>query len=116
MIAALNRLVDVIDNHLTEEIDIARVATDLGTTEYHLRRMFSSLAGMPLSEYIRRRRMAVAAADVLGDDQMLDIAVRYATARPRHSVGRSDRCTVSRPAMCAETEAPFARNRSSGSA
>ena len=77
MIAALNRLVDVIDNHLTEEIDIARVATDLGTTEYHLRRMFSSLAGMPLSEYIRRRRMAVAAADVLGDDQMLDIAVRY---------------------------------------
>ena len=77
MIAALNRLVDVIDNHLTEEIDIARVATDLGTTEYHLRRMFSSLAGMPLSEYIRRRRMAVAAADVLGDEQMLDIAVRY---------------------------------------
>ena len=77
MIAALNGLVDVIDNHLTEEIDIARVATDLGTTEYHLRRMFSSLAGMPLSEYIRRRRMAVAAADVLGDEQMLDIAVRY---------------------------------------
>ncbi|HVL60673.1 MAG TPA: AraC family transcriptional regulator [Microbacterium sp.] len=77
MIAALNRLVDVIDNHLTEEIDIARVATDLGTTEYHLRRMFSSLAGMPLSEYIRRRRMAVAASDVLGDEQMLDIAVRY---------------------------------------
>jgi len=77
VIAALNRLVDVIDNHLTEEIDIARVATDLGTTEYHLRRMFSSLAGMPLSEYIRRRRMAVAAADVLGDEQMLDIAVRY---------------------------------------
>ena len=29
--------------------------------------MFSSLAGMPLSEYIRRRRMTVAAADVLGD-------------------------------------------------
>jgi AraC family transcriptional regulator len=77
VIAALNQLVDFIDTHLAEEIDITRVATDLGTTEYHLRRMFSSLAGMPLSEYIRRRRMAVAAADVLGDEQMLDIAVRY---------------------------------------
>ena len=39
--------------------------------------MFSSLAGMPLSEYIRRRRMTVAAADVLGDGDLLGIAVRY---------------------------------------
>jgi AraC family transcriptional regulator len=39
--------------------------------------MFSSLAGMPLSEYIRRRRMTVAAADVLGDGDLLSIAVRY---------------------------------------
>ena len=39
--------------------------------------MFSSLAGMPLSEYIRRRRMTVAAADVLGDGDLLGIAVRF---------------------------------------
>jgi len=39
--------------------------------------MFSSLAGMPLSEYVRRRRMAVAAADVLGDGDLLGIAVRF---------------------------------------
>ena len=77
MIAVLNRLVELVDDHLTEEIDIAGVARDLGTTEYHLRRMFSSLAGMPLSEYIRRRRMAVAAAEVLGDGDLLGIAVRY---------------------------------------
>ena len=34
--------------------ELARVAM---TSEYHFRRMFSALAGMPLSEYIRRRRM-----------------------------------------------------------
>ena len=39
--------------------------------------MFSSLAGMPLSEYIRRRRMTVAAAELLGDGDLLGIAVRY---------------------------------------
>src|SRR6476646_8552476 len=39
--------------------------------------MFSSLAGMPLSEYIRRRRMTVAVADVLGDRDLLGTAVRY---------------------------------------
>ena len=77
MIAALNRLVDVIDDRLTEEIDVDGFARSAGTTEYHVRRMFSSLAGMPLSEYIRRRRMTVAAADVLGDGGLLDIAVRF---------------------------------------
>ncbi|GAB4051864.1 AraC family transcriptional regulator [Catellatospora paridis] len=78
MISALNRLVDVVEQHLTEEIDLGGLAASLGTTEYHLRRMFSSLSGMPLSEYVRRRRMTVAAADVVrGEDDLLSIAVRH---------------------------------------
>ena len=77
MIAILNRLVDFIEEHLTEDIDIAGLTSELGTTEYHIRRMFSSLAGMPLSEYIRRRRMTVAAADVLGGRDLLGTAVRF---------------------------------------
>lgn len=77
MIAILNRVVQHVEHRLTEDIDIAALARDLGTTEYHVRRMFSSLAGMPLSEYVRRRRMTVAAADVLGSNDLLAIAVRY---------------------------------------
>ncbi|MEV4132844.1 AraC family transcriptional regulator [Dactylosporangium sp. NPDC049742] len=78
MIAALNRLVDHVEGQLTGELDVAGLAVVAGTTEYHLRRMFSSLAGMPLSEYVRRRRMTVAAADVVqGGDDLLSIAVRY---------------------------------------
>ncbi len=77
MIAELNRLVEYVEDHLTEEIDIAGLAATLGTTEYHLRRMFSSLAGVPLSEYVRRRRMSVAVADVLGDADLLSIAVTF---------------------------------------
>jgi AraC family transcriptional regulator len=78
VISALNRLVDLVEQHLTEELDVDGLARRLGTTEYHLRRMFSSLAGMPLSEYVRRRRMTIAAADVVrGDDDLLSIAVRH---------------------------------------
>ncbi|WP_313814486.1 AraC family transcriptional regulator [Glutamicibacter sp.] len=77
MIAELNRVLETIDSRLGDELDIARLAASQGTTEYHLRRMFSSLTGMPLSEYIRRRRMSVAAAEVIGEDPLLDIAVRY---------------------------------------
>lgn len=77
MIAQLNRLVELIEERLTDEIDVLELSAGLGTTEYHLRRMFSSLAGMPISEYIRRRRMTLAAADVLGSGDLLSIAVRY---------------------------------------
>ncbi|MEI5583816.1 MULTISPECIES: AraC family transcriptional regulator [unclassified Agromyces] len=77
MIGALNGLVEFIEEHLTEEIDLTGLASQAGTTEYHLRRMFSSLAGMPLSEYIRRRRMTVAASDVLAGRDLLGVAVRF---------------------------------------
>ncbi|MEJ1180944.1 MULTISPECIES: AraC family transcriptional regulator [unclassified Pseudarthrobacter] len=77
MIAVLNHVLGYIEEHLTEEIDVAGLTSGLGTTEYHVRRMFSSLAGMPLSEYIRRRRMTVAAADVLGGSDLLGTAVRF---------------------------------------
>ncbi|MFE6039419.1 GyrI-like domain-containing protein [Streptomyces sp. NPDC056452] len=78
MISALNQLVDLVEEHLVEELDVGGLAGALGTTEYHLRRMFSSLAGMPLSEYVRRRRMTVAAADVVrGEEDLLGIAVRH---------------------------------------
>lgn len=77
VISALNRLVDIVEEQLGEELEVDALARELGTTEYHLRRMFSSLAGMPLSEYVRRRRMTLAAAAVLGGDALLDVAVRY---------------------------------------
>lgn len=77
MISALNRLVDLVEEQLTDELDVSDVAVAFGTTEYHLRRMFSSLAGMPLSEYVRRRRMTVAAADVIKGSDLLSVAVRY---------------------------------------
>ncbi|WP_341999662.1 AraC family transcriptional regulator [Microbacterium sp. LWH7-1.2] len=77
MIAILNRVIELVEADLSEDVDLAGVVGSLGTTEYHVRRMFASLAGMPLSEYIRRRRMSVAAGDLLGDGEMLDIAVRY---------------------------------------
>lgn len=77
MIAELNKFLELVEERLDDDLDVTSLSTELGTTEYHLRRMFSSLAGMPLSEYVRRRRMSVAAADVLGGGDLLSIAVRY---------------------------------------
>jgi len=77
MIGDLNRLMEHVETHLAEGVDVAALAGELGTTEHHLRRMFSSLAGMSLTEYLRRRRMTVAAADVIAGRGLLDVAVAY---------------------------------------
>ena len=77
MIGILNRLVDEIEQRPGDDVDIEAFAAAAGTTGYHLRRMFTSLAGMPISAYIRRRRMTLAVADIIGDEDLLTIAVRY---------------------------------------
>jgi AraC family transcriptional regulator len=82
MIVALNAAVEAVEAQLRADpstlVDVSALASRLGTTEHHLRRMFSSLAAMPFSEYVRRRRMSLAAADlVAGCDDLLAVAVRY---------------------------------------
>ncbi|MEU7721829.1 AraC family transcriptional regulator [Streptomyces tibetensis] len=78
MLDRLNQAMDRIERDLADTVDVADLARTACTSEYHLRRMFSALAGMPLSEYIRRRRLTVAGAEVLaGDATLLEIAVRY---------------------------------------
>jgi AraC family transcriptional regulator len=78
MIGTLNALVDLVERSAGEDLDLAAFARRQGTTEYHLRRMFSALAGMPLSEYIRRRRMTLAGAELAaGAPNVLDVAVRH---------------------------------------
>ena len=77
MIAGLNQLMDYVESQLADDLDIPALAARVGTTEYHLRRMFASLAGMSLTEYVRRRRMTMAAAEVIAGEPLLDVAVRF---------------------------------------
>ncbi|MEU6074825.1 AraC family transcriptional regulator [Micromonospora sp. NPDC047074] len=93
MLERLNQAMEHIERHLDQPIEVDELARIAVTSEYHLRRIFSALAGVGLSEYIRRRRLTVAGAEVLaGERTLLDIAVRYgygsteAFARAFHAV------------------------------
>ncbi|MFJ1914199.1 GyrI-like domain-containing protein [Streptomyces sp. NPDC088147] len=78
MLERLNQAMEHIERNLGQPIEVAELARIAVTSEYHFRRLFSALAGIPLSEYIRRRRLTVAGADVLGGERtLLDVAVRY---------------------------------------
>ncbi|MFF4322850.1 helix-turn-helix domain-containing protein [Streptomyces sp. NPDC001568] len=78
MLERLNQALDHLETCLDRDIDMAEVARIAAVSEYHFRRLFSALAGMPLPVYVRRRRMTLAGAEVVaGELRLLDIAVRY---------------------------------------
>lgn len=78
MLERLNQALDHLEACLDREVDVAEAARIAAVSEYHFRRLFSALAGMPLPAYLRRRRMTLAAAEVLaGELTLLDVAVRY---------------------------------------
>lgn len=72
-----------IEEHLTEEIDYNQVAKAACCSTYHFQRMFAYMADVPLSEYIRRRRMTMAAVDLQNDDvKIIDLALKYRYSSP----------------------------------
>ena len=57
--ACLNAAMRYIEKRLFDVINFAEVARIACCSEYQFRRMFSYLAGMPLNEYIRKRRLSL---------------------------------------------------------
>ncbi|MCB5952875.1 AraC family transcriptional regulator [Enterococcus sp. BWT-B8] len=77
MLQQLNQLMDYIEQHLTEELFIEDEAKRIGLSEYHLRRTFSFIAGMPLSEYIKNRKLASANLDLVKGEKVTAVAFKY---------------------------------------
>jgi AraC family transcriptional regulator len=62
----LNAALDYLEDNLTGELDLSRAARIAACSTFHFQRMFSYLAGIPLSEYLRRRKMTAAALELAG--------------------------------------------------
>jgi AraC-like DNA-binding protein len=74
----LNKALAYIEENLAGDIDLRQVERLALCSEYHFRRMFSFLAGISLSEYIRRRRLTLAAFDLIHSDaRVIDVAIQY---------------------------------------
>ena len=74
-IERLNDAIGYIEEHLTDEIDYGQLGRIACCSSYHFQRMFAYMAGIPLSEYIRRRRMSLAAVDLQGNSmKIVDVA------------------------------------------
>ena len=79
----MNGAIKFIEENLTNEIDFKEVARLAYCSEYHFKRMFSFLAGISLSEYIRRRRLTLAAFELKDNNiKVIDIAIKYGYSSP----------------------------------
>ncbi|MBA4699507.1 MAG: AraC family transcriptional regulator [Ruminococcus sp.] len=82
-IERLNKAIIYIEEHLTKEIDYEELGKIACCSAYHFQRMFAYMANVPLSEYIRRRKMSLAAVDLQGgDEKIIDIAQKYGYNSP----------------------------------
>ena len=77
----INRAVDYLEENI-ESPDLQRASKIACCSPYHFQRMFTLLAGVPLSEYIRRRRMSRAAVDLQSGKKIVDVALKYGYSSP----------------------------------
>lgn len=82
-IERLNKAINYIEENITKEIEYEQLAKIACCSTYHFQRMFAYMADVPLSEYIRRRRMSLAAVELQNDNKkIIDVALKYGYSSP----------------------------------
>lgn len=82
-IQRFNDAIAYIEEHLDEDIPYEAIGRIACCSSYHFQRMFAYMAGIPLSEYIRRRRMSLAAVDLQNNGiRVIDAAEKYGYSSP----------------------------------
>ena len=75
--------IDFIEKNLTEELDIEDIAAKAALSPFDYQRIFGALCGVTVGEYIRARRMTLAAQELNGKDvKVIDVAVKYSYDSP----------------------------------
>ena len=82
-IEGIQESIDHIEKNLTEELDIEDIARKAALSSFYYQRIFGALCGMSVGEYIRARRMTVAAQELsCSDRKVIDIALKYGYDSP----------------------------------
>jgi AraC family transcriptional regulator len=76
---ALEYIEENIENDITSD-DIAKIAY---SSKFHFLRLFNVLTGMTLGDYIRQRRLSLAAKDIMSSNmKIIDISYKYGYETP----------------------------------
>ena len=78
-IQKIESVIEYIETHITEKLDYNKLASEMHLSVYEFRRIFSFVVGCPISEYIRKRKLSLAATEIMMSDKanLLDISEKY---------------------------------------
>ncbi|MNB91802.1 Transposon Tn10 TetD protein [compost metagenome] len=82
----LNRMMDALDymeNHMTEPMNMEEIAKAACSSSFHFQRMFNLVTGVTVAEYIRKRRLTLAAQELaMSPVRVLDVSLKYGYDSP----------------------------------
>jgi AraC family transcriptional regulator len=82
-IEALQKAIDYMEEHLLEEITVEEIAKQASSSPFHFQRTFAILTDISVGEYIRRRRLTLAAGELCSSDaKIIDLALKYGYDTP----------------------------------
>ena len=82
-IRTINNAIAYMEDHLGDDIGLSDIAGSVGLSAFHFQRAFSLLTGMSPAEYLRKRRLSKAGAELAnGDTKVIDAALKYGYDSP----------------------------------
>ena len=82
-VRTINNAIEYMENHLADEITLADIARNVHLSAFHFQRAFSLLTDMSPAEYLRKRRLSQAGADLTGgEEKVIDVAMKYGYDSP----------------------------------
>lgn len=83
MVEGIQNALKYIEENLTEDLQIEDIAAKAYISKFYFQRMFNALCGYTVAEYIRSRRLALAAQELAaGDIKVIDAAIKYGYDSP----------------------------------
>lgn len=71
----IQKTIDYIDDNIGEKITVDKLAEIAGFSTYHYYRVFHSFVGIPVMEYVTRRKLQYALSELSNNKKILDIAL-----------------------------------------
>lgn len=69
--------IDFIENNLKSDITLSELSTSAGYSKYHFSRIFKSLTGLSVMEYVNRRKLIHSSFEISKGAKVIDIALSY---------------------------------------
>ncbi|WHY01419.1 AraC family transcriptional regulator [Neobacillus sp. DY30] len=82
-VESLQKAIDYMEEHLLDNITIESIAKQANVSVFHFQRIFSVLTDITVGEYLRRRRLTLAAQELSStDSKIIDVALKYGYDTP----------------------------------